>query len=242
MHGLRIIRFISVFLLVMGILGTVASILINVEFIEQYGVKRELREQSKMGVAILKQQLMIESILIGILGLAGVIFSNAILKFSIRHKKLLQNIAVFIVMILVLCIVGEIILRLFFADMIYSEYGFGPGYLKLARQVSLNSYGYRDVEHALEGDARRILIIGDSMTYGAGIENVENIYGRVLQQKLDEEYGQGSYEVIILAQPGYSTFDELRVLHDIGLKFDPDIVILAYQLNDAEGPRSRHRF
>src|SRR3989338_5312308 len=156
MPHIKIIRFIGLFLLVIGILGTLASILIDVEFIEKYGVKRELREQSKMGVVILKQQLMIESIVISILGILGLFFSGAILNFCSRHKKMLQNLAVFIVMLFVLCIVGEIILRLFFSDMIYGEYGFGPGYLKLARQVSLNSHGYRDVEHTLEkGNVQR---------------------------------------------------------------------------------------
>ena len=64
----------------------------------------------------------------------------------------------------------------------------------------------------------------------------------LLQKNLDEKYGEGSYEVIILAKPGYSTLDELRVLKEIGLKFDPDIVILGYYLNDAEGPNSRIGF
>lgn len=238
-----IVRSLSLFLLILGVLGTIASLLIDVEFIEKYGVKRELREQSKMGVTILKQQLVIESIVIGIVGLLSFIYYNRVAEFCRRRKKLLQNLAVLIVMILILCVFGEIILRLFFADKLYGEYGFGPGYLKLAEKVTLNSYGYRDVEHTFEKDEgmKRILIIGDSMTYGAGVESVDDIYGRVLQRKLDDAYGS-SYEVIILAQPGYSTFDELRVLHDLGLRFDPDIVILAYQLNDAEGPRSRQGF
>jgi lysophospholipase L1-like esterase len=237
------VTIISIIILVASIAGVILSGILDVEFAEKNLIKGEIREQSKIGVQIFQKQLFFLSITLGIIALLILIFSKNIAKLIEQRKKLFQNILVLIVTIVILIIVGEVVLRLFFADTINAEYGLGPGYDNLADKVFLNSLGFRDTEHSFDlGSAKRILIIGDSMTYGAGIEDFDDTYGRILQQKLNENYGEGSFEVIILARPGYSTIDELRLLRDLGLKFNPDILILGYQTNDAEGPTSRVGF
>jgi hypothetical protein len=139
---------------------------------------------------------------------------------------------------------GEIILRLFFAEQIYSEYGQGPGGLRFTQGIQYNSLGFRDVEHEVTGEAgvSRIILIGDSFTFGAGVEDMNRIYARLLQKKLDEKYGKGTYEVINLSSEGYSTIDALEVLENTAVEMKPDIVILGYYANDAEGPDSRKGF
>ena len=58
---------------------------------------------------------------------------------------------------------------------------------------------------------------------------------------LDRKY-PGKYEVISLAKGGFSTIDAFNVLNNLALNLSPDLIILAYYVNDAEGPGSRLGF
>ena len=212
--------------------------------VPQYSSRKEIREQSKMGVSILRHQLYWLGIAFLVIAGALIFFSRCIFSFCQKRIKLVQNICFLFIIIVFLLIFGEVFLRLIFAEQLNQEYGYGPGYLTLAKKIPLNSLGFRDAEHTVLKDAstKRILILGDSMTYGAGIKDFNQVYGRVLQTKLDLSRGSGKYEIIILAKPGHSTYDELITLKNIGLNYEPDIIVLGYHLNDAEGYDSRIGF
>ncbi|OHB21382.1 MAG: hypothetical protein A2913_00340 [Parcubacteria group bacterium RIFCSPLOWO2_01_FULL_40_65] len=235
---------IGIFLLALALVNLIASVVINVEFLEQYSSRKEIREQSKMGVSILRHQLYWLGIAFLVIAGALIFFSRCIFSFCQKRIKLVQNICFLFIIIVFLLIFGEVFLRLIFAEQLNQEYGYGPGYLTLAKKIPLNSLGFRDAEHTVLKDAstKRILILGDSMTYGAGIKDFNQVYGRVLQTKLDLSRGSGKYEIIILAKPGHSTYDELITLKNIGLNYEPDIIVLGYHLNDAEGYDSRIGF
>ena len=162
----------------------------------------------------------------------------------IDQKRVFVNGIVLVSAIVLFLIVGEVLLRLFFSDMINSEYGHGPGMVDFMKKIEYNGLGYRDVEHTVSKpkDVFRIVIIGDSFTFGYGIENPDNIYPRLLQEKLDKRYGEGKFEVINLAKNGYSMMDAVRVQKDLALNLSPDILVLGYFINDAEGPGSRLGF
>jgi hypothetical protein len=66
---------------------------------------------------------------------------------------------------------------------------------------------------------RRIVLIGDSFTWGEGVKNSET-FARLLEERLDRT------EVINLGVHGYGTDQQLLYLRELGLRFRPDIVVL----------------
>ncbi len=104
-----------------------------------------------------------------------------------------------------------------------------------------NSLGFIDSEHELAKppETFRILVIGDSVAQGLGVPNGSS-FGMQLQTILREEHALPNVEVIIMARSGYSTSQELIVLSDTGLDFDPDLVVWSYVLNDPAHPIFNH--
>ena len=101
---------------------------------------------------------------------------------------------------------------------------------EFANVFTHNSMGFRGPEiDPLERQGRiRILALGDSMTYGFGVENDET-YSALLEQ-LDPRL-----QVLNTGVAGYSTAEELLMLKEQGLALDPDIVLLGFFWNDVPG-------
>ena len=101
-------------------------------------------------------------------------------------------------------------------------------------QGASNSLGYRDTEHAVAKPpgTYRILVLGDSVTAGLRIDRTEDTFPAVLQTLLR---AQGvNAEVLSFGVSGYNTQQEVETLRDKGLRYRPDLVLLAYVLNDRE--------
>lgn len=105
--------------------------------------------------------------------------------------------------------------------------------------VSINSNGLRDEEyqHEKPEGVYRILVIGDSLTFGWGV-NAEDIFSEILEKKLNERNDiHRKYKKIEVINGGignYNTRQESAFLEKEGLKYLPDEVILAHFINDAE--------
>lgn len=99
-----------------------------------------------------------------------------------------------------------------------------------------NRMGYRDYEHSLEKveGICRILVIGDSVVKGFMIPRHEGIYPSVIERKLREAGVR--CEVMSFGVEGYNTQQEVETLRDRGLRYDPDLVVLAYLHNDRDWP------
>jgi len=119
--------------------------------------------------------------------------------------------------------------------------GYAP--VNTARPVSKprNSLGYRDLERAFEKPpgVRRLVVLGDSFTWGAGVD-FDDAYPQRVERGLSRRRG-GSFEVVNLALPGFETDDELAVLEKQGFAYQPDLVLLGFVLNDAEDAASAER-
>jgi lysophospholipase L1-like esterase len=103
------------------------------------------------------------------------------------------------------------------------------------RFVRLNSLGYRDVEHVRapgEGIAR-VLLIGDSVAYGAGIDDPRLRVGDLLEQTLNRAAGARRFEVVQSARVNTHTLHHIEVLRRM-LAFQPRYVLLLYFFNDIE--------
>ena len=126
--------------------------------------------------------------------------------------------------------IGEISLRLLNSSNKIKVDGNG-----FAKNFTHNSWGQRsDYEYTLEKPKGkfRILVLGDSMTVGQGIENVENTYPKKLEYYLNEKLKLPQFEIINTARPGWNTDTQLYDLFINGFKFQPDMVFLGYSPND----------
>jgi hypothetical protein len=98
-------------------------------------------------------------------------------------------------------------------------------------EMQHNSLGFRDVEFVADKmpDTARIMIIGDSFTYGWGVPAAA-AFPSVLKSRLNEN-GQATFEVYNLGVPDTGTVEAQQTL-DIALGYEPDIILLAMLLED----------
>lgn len=89
---------------------------------------------------------------------------------------------------------------------------------------SHNSLGLRGGEYGPK-TRPRILILGDSFTYGVPVSDNET-FSSVLQATLPQ------YEVINAGNPGQGTDYQLKFYRTLGRQFQPDIVVLCFVPND----------
>lgn len=110
-------------------------------------------------------------------------------------------------------------------------------------QVKVNPEGLRDRAFPAKPlGTVRLLGLGDSFAFGWGVESHESFL-KVLERLLRREDGT-SIEVVNAGIPGFGTYEELQLLRAIGLRYEPDLVLLAfYEGNDHQnnGEAPRHR-
>jgi lysophospholipase L1-like esterase len=99
-------------------------------------------------------------------------------------------------------------------------------------QYATNAIGTRGPEIALQKPPGtfRIIGIGDSFTFGTGVRD-EDTFLRKLEGQLRQ--GGGAVEVLNTGTPGYNTRDEVAGLEQRWIKYDPDLVLITFYLNDA---------
>lgn len=95
-----------------------------------------------------------------------------------------------------------------------------------------NADGFRDATRgAKRHGVPRVLVLGDSYTFGWGIANVEP-YPQRAEAMLR---GRGiDAEVINAGVPGYNTEQEAFLLDELLPRYRPDMVVVGYAMNDAE--------
>jgi lysophospholipase L1-like esterase len=99
--------------------------------------------------------------------------------------------------------------------------------------VQINSKGLRDVERPYRKPkgAFRILGLGDSFTFGLGVAASDS-YLKVLEHRLRQRLTHRSTDVINAGVPAWGGADELIFLMTEGVKYQPDLVLLAFHDND----------
>ena len=102
------------------------------------------------------------------------------------------------------------------------------------RAVRVNRWNFRDreVEAAKPAGVYRIVVVGDSITYGQGIPE-EARFTNLLEDRLNRK--KAGFEVLNLGRPGAETEHELRILKDVALSLGPDFILLQWFTNDVEG-------
>ncbi len=101
----------------------------------------------------------------------------------------------------------------------------------------VNDYGIRDHDYNVDKreDTLRILVIGDSIGYGYCNDGQNLFLDDLFMKQLERNMQKSSptpVEVINLCVSGYDTVQEVEFLAEKGLALDPDLVVVAYCLND----------
>jgi|GEM_PF-1853917 len=105
--------------------------------------------------------------------------------------------------------------------------------LKPMKQPPLqtNSLGFRDGPYKAKADVK-ILLLGDSVSWGDGIWKTKQVYPQILEQKLANALKPKAVEVINTGVPGYSTLQQLKYLRSKGMALKPDLIVLQFCFND----------
>jgi hypothetical protein len=91
----------------------------------------------------------------------------------------------------------------------------------------VNNLGYIDKDRNYEkkGNTYRIVLCGTSYANSVGVRREES-YPDQLEALLNERIKEKTSEVINISMDGYSFEDIVNAVIDVGLKFDPDMIIM----------------
>jgi hypothetical protein len=134
--------------------------------------------------------------------------------------------------ILAALVAGEAAARIF--DSVQKGGGYAPVRTDTRERRPINGQGYRDLERAIPKPAgvRRVVCLGDSFTWGVGVL-FDDAWPQRVERLLSREGGE-RWEAVNLGEPGLNTVQEASRLDAEGLSYEPDVVVLAYVLNDSE--------
>jgi lysophospholipase L1-like esterase len=116
-------------------------------------------------------------------------------------------------------------------------YALRPG---LGPPFGTNAHGFRGepVDVAKPAGVRRIVMLGDSITFGNSVA-WNQTFSYVLQQILNERAGRREFEVLNLGVSGYNTAGSSYAAR-ARPQFSPDVIVLNVCLNDSDQSR-RHQ-
>ena len=112
----------------------------------------------------------------------------------------------------------------------------GAGWKKTSEYTSwieVNSKGLRgaEIEYAKPPGERRILVLGDSFTFAEQV-NQNETFAQRLEDRLNTEASDERYRVLNAGSNGWATANELVYLAKEGVRFKPDVVIVALYLGN----------
>lgn len=110
-------------------------------------------------------------------------------------------------------------------------YGLDPAHPEVSSQ------GLRDREFAIPKPAEvtRVMLLGDSVVFGVDVA-VEEALSRQLQERLRAALPARSIEVMNAGVHGWSPHNELAWFEAEGVRFQPDLVVVVFCLNDVADP------
>ncbi len=116
-------------------------------------------------------------------------------------------------------------------------YAAGPRRVAFLREhVTRNADGFRDgpFDRPKTPGVRRILVLGDSFTFGDGIADPRDRWPEVMERALAEKGMR--IEVFNAGIPGTNTAWQLDLLRTRGWRWSPDRIVVGFVPNDPEPP------
>ena len=93
--------------------------------------------------------------------------------------------------------------------------------------IRTNSWGWRGPEPRLEA-ARRVLVLGDSIAFGQGVEDGKHICDLAREHLVEQRGG----DLLNASAPGYCLVNEVPVLEELLPRYRPSLVIQIFCPND----------
>jgi lysophospholipase L1-like esterase len=170
-----------------------------------------------------------------------------------KKKELIKNLILLLIVLIFCFIVLEITTRIIWQDPTH-DYppeiylpddqlgytlkpnfnGFFTSNSKEKIELNLNSKGLRDTEHIYEKSEKiRILVLGDSVTLGAGVKAEESYIKQLETMLVENNY---NLEVINTGVSGYELDQQYNFYKKEGYKYSPDILMIGIVLNDILQP------
>ncbi len=165
-------------------------------------------------------------------------------------RGLARNLAAVLIGLALAGLASEVLARLFFDEPVLPRFVTDPGYgvrWNTARvdtrhyvpgeydvRVTTNAVGLRGPREypvARTPGTRRILLLGDSFTFGFGVEDDE-VVSAALEHRLNATAPANGAEVINMAVSGFGQAEELVTWQARGRQYRPDVVVILYFDND----------
>lgn len=167
-----------------------------------------------------------------------------------KNKKKLKNFILLSVSIAIFLVLSEILCRFIIEKPLETDYNLTiksdnrlirykliPNFTGkiLGKDIKINPHGFREFEYPQkkEENVFRIAILGDSLTFGYGV-NLNETYPKILENKLKT---LGNYEVLNFGVSGYNTAQEAELLATTVLNYSPDLIIIGFFYNDFDKPQ-----
>lgn len=153
-------------------------------------------------------------------------------------RKVLSNLALSFLALGVSLIGVELILR----TPAFTPISFRPDNLKPRNRSPMSKPDLRDPRSEIpprNGDFR-VLIVGDSFAWGAGV-HTQDAFPFRLEQQLNARSAARKYEVINWSHAGWSTRHQVNSLDGKLAGLNPDLILLNFVLNDPEPRHVRQR-
>ena len=220
-------------LLLLGMLLIFTGFFLGKSFFLKFTINSKLTDEALSRIVAFK----IFLVVLGLITLAFILlmhfYKNNMLRFITRKKVLFQSLALLFLTICIVTITLELSIRIILPK--EAKYSLPAGADEFSEKyVFLNREGYRDSEHAYgKGKTTvRIAVLGDSFAFGSGIKNANDTYPKELEKMLNSKSIKFNYEVLNFGKPGIDTEFEIKILKNDALRYDPDIIIVGYVLND----------
>ena len=103
-------------------------------------------------------------------------------------------------------------------------------------EYAVNRDGFRDRDYARHKPLGtfRIVVVGDSIAFGHRV-NLEETFTKVLEQRLAAA-APPTVEVLNLGISGYNAYNEAALFADVGVGYEPDLVLVQFCVNDLNDP------
>ena len=132
-------------------------------------------------------------------------------------------------------VTAEVFLRLVFFNGASFGSGAGPITARFARSFQLNQFGSRgpDAIGPKPAGRFRIMVQGDSLTFGHGVQGESNLYTSLMLESL-QRLAPGRFDMSVHAKSGENITDHLDTLRRMGPAVAPDVIIYQWYPNDLE--------
>jgi lysophospholipase L1-like esterase len=109
----------------------------------------------------------------------------------------------------------------------------GPGGVR----YQVNADGFRDRGYARPKPAGtfRIVVLGHSVAFGWGV-TLDDTYPKLFEARLAELAPGKRIEVLNLGVSGYNAYTESALFRDVGIGYEPDLVMVEFGINDLNDP------